>query len=121
MACICGVWAALNISLLRQTMRGFTFLVLGGLLISIPFALIHPLLNTAFEIPGLRVEQGEYAWGIVLALEVAILLAGPWLVALRLAGIRRSEFTRKIVWWQIGYWLFFLVCMIAGLLPAFNP
>ena len=120
MAAFSGVWAALNISLFRPTTRWLSRLVVGGIMISIPLAMTYPFLTAAFEIPGQRSEQGKYIWAVVLAIEVFVLLTVPWVLAILLTGFKKAELTRRVVLWQIGFLVVFLVCMVAGLLPVFN-
>ena len=121
MVAISATWAALNLSLLRPTRRGLSWFVLGGLMLALALALVHPLLNAAFEVPLDRTDQGEYVWAFVLALELCVLALGPWWLAVRLTGSRHVAITRSAVLRQVAFWGFFLVCMVVGVIPALNP
>ncbi len=71
--------------------------------------------------PGQKVMENRIPWMVLLALELVVVLTVPWTLVVRLTRRTDLRLDRRIVIWQALYWLFFLVCMITGLLPAVNP
>jgi hypothetical protein len=109
-------WAAANAALLRRRPSRFLPYALIGVGLAGVFAVIHPYLSRAFEYPLDRTLAGGYAWVVVLLAETAAVLAVPYWCAFRLSVELRV--TKAFVTWQVVYWVFFVVAMVAGLHPA---
>jgi hypothetical protein len=110
------VWAAANLALLRRRSQSFVPGVLIGFALTWLFAWSHPYLSHAFEYPLHRTLAGEYHWVFVLLFETAVVVAASsWCVVRLIPDLR---VTRTFVGWQLAYWVFFVVAMVVGLLPA---
>ncbi len=116
---IAGLWLSLNLAVLRP--RHAQWYIIGGLLLTPALALLYPAVNSLFKIPLERVIHGRLYWTILLMLELAAVLLGPWLLFVKLTGSRELKCNKRLVVWQLLFWLFFLACMVTGLLPAVNP
>jgi hypothetical protein len=121
MAAISAIWLALNLTLLSGQPGQFGWFVCGSLALTPALALLHPLISAAFEIPLEATLQGHHLWALLLAIELPLVFALPWWLAIRLTAQRDIRFSVGTGLWQIAYWAFFLGCMVAGLLPVFNP
>ncbi|MBN1534780.1 MAG: hypothetical protein JXA20_19065, partial [Spirochaetes bacterium] len=119
MSILTGLWASLNLSALCPPRA--RWFIPAGLLITPFLATLYPAVNALFRIPLEQVIHGGYPWALLLAVELAAALAGPWLIFIRATGSRGLRCTRRLVAWQVFFWLFFLACMVIGLLPAVNP
>ncbi len=120
MAAISAIWMALNLTLLSGQPRQFGWFVLGSLALTPALALLHPLISAAFEKPLEATLQGHHLWALLLAIELPLVLALPWWLAVRLTAQRDIRFSVGTGLWQIGYWAFFFSCMVGGILPVFN-
>jgi len=117
-ALIAATWAAANFTLLARRHRWFAPAILTAIGLIFLLAAIHPYFSMAFEYPLEQTLAGHYAWGAVLLLETAIVLAVPGWTAFRLSPDLRLS--ASFVRWQMAYWVFFVGAMVAGLLPVFN-
>ena len=117
-ATLAAAWAATNAVLTAERPRWFLPALLAGLGMIPLFAWAHPYVSQAFLYPLERTLAGEYVWVTALLAETAMVLAMPSLLAFRVSpGLKWSA---SFVGWQIAYWVFFVVAMVAGLLPAVN-
>ncbi len=119
MSLIAGAWASLNLAALRP--RGTKWFIAGGILLTPALALLYPAVHALAGFPLERVMEGRLLWALLLVFELAIVLIGPWYLFVRITGSRELQCTKRLVAWQVLFWLFFLACMVTGLLPALNP
>lgn len=117
-AVLAGLWAAFNTAMLANRAgllipSAIIWLGLAGV-----FTFIHPYITHSVGFPLDRVLAGHYLWGSLLLLETAVVLAVPGLIAFRIA--HELKFSKKLFVWQAMYWLFFVIMMVVGLLPALN-
>lgn len=119
MSLLAGLWASLNLAVLRPRRVGW--FIPGGFLITPALALLYPLVNSLFKIPVEHVIHGQPVWAILLAVELTAVLLGPWALFVHITGSRELKCGKRLVFWQILFWLFFLACMVIGLMPALNP
>jgi len=120
MCVICAIWCAVALTISSGKSHRFKWYVSGGLLLIPTFAALHPWATLPFEGPLDHVLRGAYLWATILVVELPLVLVGPWLVALWVSGARDIRITTSNALWQVTYWAFFLLCMVAGLLPALN-
>lgn len=118
MTVISAAWAGLSIAILRHRVAEWAWWVLALLFAAILMALAQPWVATWYEIPLQRILDGEILWFGVLLIEVTASLMLPWW-SLRLLTPRQPV-TARGVCWQAAYWMFFLACMVLGLMPAVN-
>lgn len=121
LAALCAVWVALNLTLLSETVRRLPFFMVSSLALIPIFAAAQPVVSEMFTVPVERVVQGKSAWTIVLIIELVVLTAIPWHLAVRSTKRRDFRSSRRVRIWLAAYWSLFLACMIVGLLPVVNP
>lgn len=116
---IAGLWLSLNHAKLCP--RRAKWYILGGCLLTPALALLYPAVNFLFKIPLEHVIQGRISWAVLLVAEPAAVLLGRWVLFVKLTGSRYLKCGKKLFLWQVLFWLFFLACMGAWLLPYVNP
>ena len=119
MSLLAGLWTSLNLAVLKP--RCTKWFILGGFLLTPVLAVLYPLVNSLFKVPIEHVIHGRLFWAILLAIELAVVLIGPWLLFVKITNSRELKCNQRLVFWQILFWLFFLACMVIGLMPALNP
>lgn len=119
MSLIAGIWAALNLAALNP--RRIKWFLLGAVLATPLLAAAHPMVYHAFRVPIEKTVSGQPHWAVLLTAELVLVLAGPLFVFVKATKSRGLSITRQAVLWQALFWLFFMACMIIGLLPGLNP
>ena len=117
-AALASLWAAFNTAMLARRAGLLISSAMVWLVLACVFTIVHPYITNAVGYPLDRVLAGHYLWVSVLLLETAVVLAVPWFIAFRIAD--DLKFSWKLVGWQATYWLFFVILMVIGLLPALN-
>ena len=117
-AALASLWAAFNAAMLANRVgflvpSAIVWLGLAGV-----FTIFQPYITNAVGFPLDRVLAGQYLWINVLLLETIVVLAVPGLIAFHIADDLKVSW--KLIGWQATYWLFFVVMMVAGLLPTLN-
>lgn len=113
-AVLAAAWAASNLALLAQRSRFLLPSGLVGIGLIIVLAWVQPYISVAFEVPLQRTLAGQYAWGLALLFETAVVLALPAWSTFRLNPALRLS--ARFVASQAAYWVLFVAAMVAGLL-----
>jgi hypothetical protein len=120
-AALGGAWMAANLAVLSRHPRRLLGFMLGALALIPILAALHPHAEPLFAVPVMEVARGHWLWAGVLALQLPAVLVVPGFLAMWFTGFAAYHPTRSAIGWMAAYWLFFLSCMVLGLLPALNP
>lgn len=120
MVLISAAWSAVNLTLLARAPRRmpayFAWLVALGAVFGWTQPAVWPLFDACIE----GVMRGNPTSVAVLAGWAVVLLPIPWFLVLCLTARPRQPMSGVGWAWAAAYWVFFVGCMVVGLLPALN-
>lgn len=102
-ALLAVAWAACNLAILVQRPRFLLPTGLVGIGLIPLLAGVQPYISVAFEVPLERTLAGQYAWALVLLVELPVVLGLPAWLIFRLNPA--LKLTATFVVSQTGYWI----------------
>ena len=118
---LCGLYAALNLTILAGSARRLPLFLSCVLLLIPSLALIRPAIHGLFTVPVSGVLTGHRQWVIVLVVEFAAALALFRYLTVRLARRTDLPLSGSVLVWQVIFWAFFVACTAVGVPYAAFP